>query len=307
MTRHFLADDDLTPEEQTAVLDLAAHLKADPYDARPYAGPRSVAMIFDKPTLRTQVSFAAGIAELGGNPMLVEGRLAGIGIRESVEDVARVLGRQVSTVVWRTFEQSDLEVMSQYAGVPVVNALTDEFHPCQLIADLLTVREHKGSLAGLTVAYVGDAANNMGNSWLLAGATAGMHLRLAGPPGYLPAEEMFERAGRIAVTTGGSVTGLPDPVAAVTGADVVVTDTWVSMGKEDEEAAREVVFAPYTLTAELLAHAKADAVVLHCLPAYRGKEITAEVIDGPQSVVWDEAENRRHAQKAVLAFLMGAS
>ena len=302
--RHFLADDDLSPDEQIEVLELAARLKDHPYEARPYEGPRSVAMIFDKPTLRTQVSFGAGIAELGGNPMLVEGRLAGIGVRESVEDVARVLGRQVSTVVWRTFEQSDLELMAAYAGVPVVNALTDEFHPCQLIADLLTVREHKGDLAGLTVGFVGDAACNMGNSWLLAGATAGMHVRLSGPLGYLPSDEMFERAAKISATTGGSVTGLPDPVAAVDGADVVVTDTWVSMGKEDEESAREAVFAPYSLTEELLAYAKSDAVVLHCLPAYRDKEIAAAVIDGPQSVVWDEAENRRHAQKAVLTFLM---
>ena len=302
--RHFLADDDLSPDEQIEVLELAARLKDHPYEARPYEGPRSVAMIFDKPTLRTQVSFGAGIAELGGNPMLVEGKLAGIGVRESVEDVARVLGRQVSTVVWRTFEQSDLELMAAYAGVPVVNALTDEFHPCQLIADLLTVREHKGDLAGLTVGFVGDAACNMGNSWLLAGATAGMHVRLSGPLGYLPSDEMFERAAKISATTGGSVTGLPDPVAAVDGADVVVTDTWVSMGKEDEESAREVVFAPYSLTEELLAYAKSDAVVLHCLPAYRDKEIAAAVIDGPQSVVWDEAENRRHAQKAVLTFLM---
>jgi ornithine carbamoyltransferase len=304
MTRHFLADDDLSPAEQAEVLDLAAALKASPYDARPYAGPQSVAMIFDKPTLRTQVSFGAGIAELGGNPMLVEGKLAGIGIRESVEDVARVLGRQVSSIVWRTFAQSDLETMAAHAGVPVVNALTDEFHPCQLIADLLTVREHKGSLAGLTVAFVGDAACNMGNSWLLAGATAGMHVRLSGPLGYLPSEAMFERAAKIAAGTGGSVTSAPDPVAMVDGADVVVTDTWVSMGKEDEAAGREAVFAPYSLTPDLLARAKDDAVVLHCLPAYRGKEIAAEVIDGPQSVVWDEAENRRHAQKAVLSFLM---
>ncbi len=302
--RHFLADDDLSPEEQIEVLDLALRLKDAPFEERPYEGPRSVAMIFDKPTLRTQVSFGAGIAELGGNPMLVEGKLAGIGIRESVEDVARVLGRQVASVVWRTFHQSDLETMAAYSGVPVVNALTDEFHPCQLIADLLTVRDHRGTLAGLTVAFVGDAANNMGNSWLLAGATAGMHVRLSGPLGYLPDEAMFARAEKIAAATGGSVGGQPDPVAAVTGADVVVTDTWVSMGKEDEEAAREVVFTPYSLTAELLAHARSDAIVLHCLPAYRGKEIDAAVIDGPQSVVWDEAENRKHAQKAVLAFLM---
>jgi ornithine carbamoyltransferase len=305
--RHFLADDDLSPAEQAEVLDLAAALKASPYDARPYAGPQSVAMIFDKPTLRTQVSFGAGIAELGGNPMLVEGKLAGIGIRESVEDVARVLGRQVATVVWRTFAQHDLETMAAHAGVPVVNALTDEFHPCQLIADLLTVREHKATLAGLTVAFLGDAANNMGNSWLLAGATAGMHVRLSGPLGYLPDESMFARAAAIAETTGGSVGSGPDPVPVVTGADVVVTDTWVSMGKEGEAGNREAVFAPYSLTPELLAHAASDAIVLHCLPAYRGKEIAAEVIDGPQSVVWDEAENRRHAQKAVMTFLVERS
>jgi ornithine carbamoyltransferase len=304
MVRHFLADDDLTPAEQAEVLELAAALKAAPYDARPYAGPQSVAMIFDKPTLRTQVSFGAAIAELGGYPMLVDGMLAGIGVRESVEDVARVLGRQVSTIVWRTFAQSNLELMATHAGVPVVNALTDEFHPCQLVADLLTVREHRGELSGLTVTFVGDAASNMGNSWLLAGVTAGMHVRVAGPLGYWPSDAMFERANAIGAGTGGSATGSSDPVSAVEGADVVVTDTWVSMGLEDEKAAREAVFAPYALTADLLAHAEGDAIVLHCLPAYRGKEIAAEVIDGPQSVVWDEAENRRHAQKAVLAFLM---
>jgi ornithine carbamoyltransferase len=302
--RHFLADDDLTPAEQAEVLDLAAKLKLSPYDARPFAGPQSVALIFDKPTLRTQVSFGAGIAELGGSPMLVESRLAGIGVRESVEDVARVLGRQVSSIVWRTFAQSNLELMAAHAGVPVVNALTDEFHPCQLLADLLTVREHKGELAGLTVTFVGDAANNMGNSWLLAGVTAGMHVRVAGPAGYWPSDAVFERANAIGAATGGSATGFSDPVPAVQGADVVVTDTWVSMGKEAEEAEREALFAPYALTTELLALAEPDAIVLHCLPAYRGKEIAAEVIDGPQSVVWDEAENRRHAQKAVLAFLM---
>ena len=265
-------------------------------------------MIFDKPTLRTQVSFAAGIAELGGNPMLVDGKLAGIGVRESVEDVARVLGRQVSTIVWRTFAQSDLELMAEYAGVPVVNALTDEFHPCQLLADLLTVASTSRTLAGLTVAFVGDAACNMGNSWLLAGATAG-HARPAGRPGRLPAlgGDVRARRGARRQRPAGRSPGSSDPVAAVTGADVVVTDTWVSMGKEDEAAERLATFAAYSLTAGLLAHAEADAVVLHCLPAYRGKEIDADVIDGPQSVVWDEAENRRHAQKAVLTFLMEQS
>ncbi|WP_340539989.1 ornithine carbamoyltransferase [Nocardioides sp. GXZ039] len=303
-TRHFLRDDDLTPAEQAELLDLASSLKQLPYSRRPLAGPQSVAMIFDKPTLRTQVSFGAGIAELGGNPMLVEGRLAGIGVRESVEDVARVLGRQVSAIVWRTFHQSDLDTMAAHADVPVVNALTDDFHPCQLIADLLTVREHRGALAGLTVAFVGDAACNMGNSWLLAGATAGMHVRVSAPEGYLPEQAMVERASEIGATTGGSAAVVLEPEKAVAGADVVVTDTWISMGKEAEEAARTQVFARWSLTPELLALAAPDAIVLHCLPAYRGKEIAAEVIDGPQSVVWDEAENRRHAQKAVLAFLL---
>jgi ornithine carbamoyltransferase len=302
--RHFLRDDDLTPAEQARVLDLAASLKQSPFEARPLAGPRTVAMVFDKPTLRTQASFAAGIAELGGYPMLVDGGLAGIGVRESVEDVARVLGRQASVIVWRTFAQSSLELMASYAGVPVVNALTDDFHPCQLLADLLTVREHKGELAGLTVAFVGDGACNMGNSWLLAGATAGMHVRIGSPEGYLPGADMLDRANAIGAATGGSATLVTDPHAAVAGADVVVTDTWVSMGKEEEAAARTAVFSPFSLTTGLLAEAAPDALVLHCLPAYRGKEIAAEVIDGPQSAVWDEAENRRHAQKAVLTFLL---
>ena len=306
MTRHFLRDDDLSPAEQAEVLDLAARLKRTPYDEKPLAGPRTVAMIFDKPTLRTQASFAAGIAELGGHPMLVDGTLAGIGKRESVADVARVLGRQASMIVWRTFEQSRIAEMAEFCGVPVVNALTDDFHPCQLLADLQTVREHKGDLAGLRVAFVGDGACNMGNSWLLAGATAGMHVVVGAPDGYRPSPAMFERAGAIAAATGGSVAAETDVRAAVEGADVVVTDTWVSMGKEDEAEARLAIFGPYQVTGALMELAKPDAIVMHCLPAYRGKEIEAGVIDGPQSVVWDEAENRRHAQKAILAFLLGA-
>ena len=302
--RHFLADDDLSPAEQAQVIDLALAMKQAPYDAKPLAGPRTVAMVFDKQTLRTQSSFAAGIAELGGFPMVVDGALAGIGVRESVHDVAKVLGRQASVIVWRTFAQSALEEMAAHAGVPVVNALTDDFHPCQLLADLMTIREHKGRLAGLTVAFVGDGACNMGNSWLLAGATAGLHVRVSSPEGFAPGAEVLDRAAAIAATTGGSVGLEPDPVAAVTGADVVVTDTWISMGKEDEAATRAAVFAPWSVTSELFGRAADDAILLHCLPAYRGREVAAEVIDGPRSVVWDEAENRRHAQKAVLAFLL---
>jgi ornithine carbamoyltransferase len=304
MIRHFLRDDDLSPGEQAEVLSLAATLKGSPYDSRSLAGPRTVATIYDKPTLRTQASFAAGIAELGGNPMMVDGSLAGIGKRESVADVARVLGRQASVIVWRTYAQAALDEMAAYSGVPVVNALTDEFHPCQLLADLLTIREHKGELAGRTAAFVGDGACNMGNSWLLAGATAGLHVRIAAPEGHQPEEQYVARAREIAAGTGGSAEVMTDPREAVRGADVVVTDTWVSMGREDEAAARLAAFGSYTVTADLLARASPGAIVLHCLPAYRGKEIDSDVLDGPQSVVWDEAENRRHVQKAIITWLL---
>lgn len=303
--RHFLRDDDLTPAEQAEVLALAAACKKAPYDATPLAGPRTVAMIFDKQTLRTQASFAAGIAELGGFPLAIDGKLAAIGERESVADVARVLGRQASAIVWRTYEQSKLAEMAEWSGVPVVNALTDDFHPCQLLADLLTIQEAKGRLEGLTVAFLGDAACNMGNSWAIAGAMAGMDVVFGAPEGHWPAAEV--RALVDAAGWSGGIRVVDDPVAAVRGADVVVTDTWVSMGKESEAAERERVFGGYAVTEELLAHAKDDAVVLHCLPAYRGKEISAEVLEGPRSLVWDEAENRRHVQKAVLAFLMARS
>jgi len=307
VTRHFLRDDDLSPAEQQEVLELALALREDRFSHRPLAGPRSVAVIFDKPTLRTQVSFSAGIAELGGHPLLVDGNLAKIGIRESVADTARVLGRMCAAVVWRTFEQSRVEEMARYAGVPVVNALTDAFHPCQLLADLTTVAQHRGgvgSLPGTTLAYVGDGANNMAHSYLLAGATAGMHIRIGTPEGFMPDATILAGAARIAQATGGSVLVTHDRSEALSGAEVVATDTWVSMGQEEEAAAREAPFVPFRLDAAALAQAAPDAIVLHCLPAYRGKELTGDVMDGPQSVVWDEAENRLHAQKALLVWLL---
>jgi ornithine carbamoyltransferase len=307
MIRHFLRDDDLSPAEQQEVLALAATLKQAPYDSHSLAGPRTVATIYDKPTLRTQASFAAGIAELGGNPMMVDGSLAGIGKRESVADVARVLGRQASVIVWRTYAQTALDEMAAYAGVPVVNALTDEFHPCQVLADLATIALHRGGtgrLAGQTLAYIGDGSNNMAHSYLLGGATAGLHVRIGTPPEFLPDASVVADAARIASETGGSVSVLHDRAAAVSGADVVATDTWVSMGQEDQAEERQAPFVPFQLDAATLALAKPDAIVLHCLPAYRGKEITAEVLDGPQAVVWDEAEFRLHAQKALLAWLL---
>jgi ornithine carbamoyltransferase len=304
MTRHFLRDDDLSPDELLEVLDLADQMKADRHRHRPLTGPRAVALLFDKPTLRTQLSFSVGVAELGGTPIVVDGKLAGIGVRESVADTTRILARQVAAIVWRTFGQNRIEEMAAHSPVPVVNALTDQFHPCQILADLQTVREHKQRLAGLTFAYLGDAANNMAHSYLLGGAAAGLHLRLAGPDQYLPDAAIVADAERIAAGTGGSVTVTTDPATALDGADVVATDTWVSMGQEDEAAQREAQFRPYAITTEALSKAAGDAIVLHCLPAYRGKEVAAEVLDGSQSVVWDEAENRLHAQKALLTFLL---
>lgn len=307
MTRHFLRDDDLSPREQKDVLELALAFRDDRFIRTPLTGPRAVAVIFDKPTLRTQVSFTAGIAELGGFPLSVDGKLARIGERESIEDTARVLGRQVAAIVWRTFSQRRLEQMAEHAGVPVVNALTDSFHPCQILADLATVAQHRGGvagLAGLTLAYVGDGANNMAHSYLLGGATAGLHVRIGTPDGYLPDASILADAAAIAADTGGSVTVVHTLAEAVTGADVVATDTWVSMGQESEAADRETPFVPFRVDAAAMALAQPGALVLHCLPAYRGKEITAEVLDGPQSVVWDEAENRLHAQKALLSWLV---
>jgi len=307
MTRHFLRDDDLSPAEQAEVLDLAVALKADRFSAKPLAGPQTVAVVFDKTSTRTRVSFATGIADLGGVPLIIGGGESQLGAKESIGDTARVLERMVAAVVWRTFAQSGLEEMAAGTTVPVVNALSDDFHPCQLLADLLTIREHKGALAGLSLAYIGDGANNMAHSYLLAGATAGLHVRIGSPEGYQPDPAIVARAAEIAAGTGGSVTVTTDAGAAADGADVVTTDTWVSMGQEDEKALRQAVFADYIVDAALMARAAEDAVFLHCLPADRGYEVTAEVIDGPQSVVWDEAENRLHAQKALLTWLLERS
>ena len=308
--RHFLRDDDLTAEEQREVLRRAAALKAAPYADRSLAGPRAVAVVFDKSSTRTRISFAVGIAQMGGYPLVIDGGTSQLGRGEPIADTARVLSRQVAAIVWRTFGQSRIEEMAAASSVPVVNALTDEFHPCQVLADLLTVAERKGDLAGLSLAYVGDGANNMAHSYLLGGARAGLHVRIGAPAGHQPDPGVVARAQEIAAEQGGSVLVTDDPAAAVAAADVVATDTWVSMGQEgdkDAKAGAESPFRPFSVTSELLAKAGEDAVVLHCLPAYRGLEIAAEVIDGPQSAVWDEAENRLHAQKALLSFLVEES
>ena len=308
--RHFLKDDDLTSSEQREVLLRARELKTDRFAEKPLQGPQSVAVIFDKATLRTQLSFTVGITELGGYPLVVDGNLAQIGTRESIVDVTRVLTRQVSALVWRTYGQDRIEEMARHATVPVINALTDDYHPCQILADLLTIAEHTGglatsgpALAGRTLTYLGDGANNMAHSYLLGGTRAGMHVRIGAPFGYHPAPQVLTRAKEIAETTGGSVAVFTSAAEAVAGADAIATDTWVSMGQEAEAENREEPFIPFQVNSELLESAP-EAIVLHCLPAYRGKEITAEVLDGPKSVVWDEAENRLHAQKALLAFLL---
>ncbi|GAA2053941.1 ornithine carbamoyltransferase [Catenulispora yoronensis] len=307
MVRHFLRDDDLTPAEQARVLDLAAAFKKAPLDHQILSGPKAVAVIFDKPSTRTRVSFSVGVAQLGGYPLVIDSATSQLGRGEELGDTAKVLERQVEAIVWRTFSQSRIEELAAASAVPVVNALTDDFHPCQILADLQTVREHKGALAGLTMTYLGDSANNMAHSYLLGGATAGMHVRVAGPEGYPPRADILADAVRIAEATGGSATFTTDLAEACVGADILVTDTWVSMGQEEEKAERTRVFQPYALDEVALAFAAPDAIVLHCLPAYRGYEISAAVIDGPQSVVWDEAENRLHAQKALLAFLLESS
>ena len=303
MPRHFLRDDDLSPAEQAEVLDLAKAMKADRLGRRPLAGPKTVALLFDKPSLRTRVSFTVGVAELGGQPLEIDTTKTHIGRGETIADIARVLTRQVAAITWRTAGQERIEELAGASTVPVINALTDEFHPCQILADLQTVAGNFGSLAGRTFSYVGDGANNMANSYLLGAATAGMHVRVAAPHGYQPEPAIVAQAQRIAAATGGSATVGDDPATAAKGADVLATDVWVSMGQQDAPE-RKAALSPYQINAGLVAQAAPDAIVLHCLPAHRGEEITAEVIDGPASLVWDQAENRLHAQKALLVWLL---
>ena len=307
MTRHFLRDDDLTSEEQAEVLALAAELKESPFSRRPLEGPRGVAVIFEKNSTRTRFSFEVGIAQLGGHAVVVDGRSTQLGREETLEDTGQVLSRYVDAIVWRTFAQERLTAMGTGSTVPIVNALSDEFHPCQVLADLQTLAERKGALKGLQLAYFGDGANNMAHSLMLGGVTAGVHVTIAAPRGFEPHPMFVAAAEARAVQTGATVTLTDDPVRAASGADVLVTDTWTSMGQENDGLDRVRPFRPFQLNAGLLGHADSEAVVLHCLPAHRGHEITDEVIDGPQSAVWDEAENRLHAQKALLVWLLEAS
>lgn len=305
--RHFRLDTDLTPAEQVAVLDTADMLKAarrTPAHPRPLDG-RSVALIFEKPSARTRVSFEVGVTELGGHPIVLDANTIGLGKRESIEDVAKVLSRYVDAIVIRTFGQDRVDRLAAAGTVPVVNALSDFTHPCQALADLQTVRDHLGTTRGVTLTYVGDG-NNVAHSLLLAGAMAGAHIRICAPKGYEPDPAVVTRSGALAAPAGGSVAVLHDPEEAADGADVLYTDVWASMGQEADAASRAAVFRPYQLNEALIAAAKPTVKVMHCLPAHRGDEITDGAMDGPASVVFDQAENRLHAQKALLAFLFAS-
>lgn len=307
--RHFLADDDLTPAEQAEVLTLAAELKKNPLAKRPLEGPLSVAVLFDKTSTRTRFSFDAGIAHLGGHAIVVDSGSSQMGKGETLQDTGAVLSRYVEAIVWRTYAQSNLTDMAETATVPIVNALTDDLHPCQILADLQTIVENlspeqgPAGLKGKKAVYLGDGDNNMANSYMIGFATAGMDISIIAPSGFQPKQVFVDRARARAQETGATVT-VTDSLDEVAGADVVITDTWVSMGMENDGIDRTTPFVPYQVNDEIMARANDDAIFLHCLPAYRGSEVSASVIDGPTSRVFDEAENRLHAQKALLVWLL---
>jgi ornithine carbamoyltransferase len=303
MARNFLSIDDLTPSEFADLLELSAKVKASPGDYRGRLDGLAVGMIFEKPSTRTRVSFEVGIASLGAHPLALSSSELQLGRGETIEDTGRVLSRYVDAIVLRTFGQERLEALARTATVPIINALSDFEHPCQCLADLLTVREQKGHLEGLTLTYVGDG-NNVAHSLLLGGAKSGMEVRVATPPGYEPIPQMVQRAQEIGEETGGGAMVTHDPAEAEQGADVLYTDVWASMGQEAEAAERTLVFQQYRLDQTAVDRAATDCIVLHCLPAHRGQEITDDVIDGPHSVVWDQAENRLHTQKALLLWLL---
>jgi ornithine carbamoyltransferase len=304
--RHYLSVDDLSTTELPQVLELAAELKADPSRHTQALSGRSIALIFEKPSTRTRVSFEVGIVELGAQAVVLSSGELQLGRGETIQDTGRVLSRYVDAIVLRTFEQERLEVLSTTSSVPVVNALSDFEHPCQALADLLTIREQQEQLSGRVLAYFGDG-NNVAHSLLLAGTKAGMTVRVATPPGFEPIPQVVHRAEEIAAETGGEVELTHDPESAAIGAHALYTDVWTSMGQDLETDERALVFPSYQVSQKLVDLADPEVIVLHCLPAHRGQEITDEVIDGPRSVVWDQAENRLHTQKALLLRLFGVA
>ncbi len=297
-TRHFLTLLDFSPDELRALLARAIELKQWQREGRGFEPLKHkvLAMVFEKSSTRTRVSFETGMVQLGGHAMFLSPRDTQIGRGEPIEDSARVLSRMVDGIMIRTFEHEKIERFAEYSGAPVINALTDDYHPCQLLADMQTWFERRGDIRGATVAFIGDG-NNMCHSYINAARQFDFQLRIAAPEGYLPRADILAAAGdRVMLTH--------DPMEAATGADLVVTDVWASMGQEEEQREREKAFAGYQVNRDLMARAASDALFMHCLPAHRGEEVSADVIDGPQSVVWDEAENRLHAQKALLEKLL---
>lgn len=302
-TRDFLSVGDLTADELLALIDAAGRVKRDPASWNERLSGRQVGLIFEKPSTRTRVSFEVAVTAMGGHAVVLRGDELQLGRGETVEDTGRVLSRYVDALVVRTFGQERLEQLATGADVPVINALSDQEHPCQSLADLQTMAERFGELQGLVVAYVGDG-NNVAHSLMLAGSLAGMQVRVASPDGYEPSEEIVARCRAIGETTGGGATVIRDPLSAASGAQALYTDVWASMGQESEADERRSVFESYRLDESLIAAADAGAIVLHCLPAHRGEEISVGALEGERSAVWDQAENRLHAQKALLAWLL---
>jgi ornithine carbamoyltransferase len=296
--RDFLAIPDYSRDELLALFDLAERMRKGEYKDKPLAG-KSLAMIFMKASTRTRVSFEVGTWQLGGHALFLSPRDVQLGRGEPVADTARVLSRYVDGIMIRTYAHAEVELLAQYADVPVINGLTDLLHPCQILADILTIRQYHGTIDGRKVAWIGDG-NNMANSWINAAYRLGFDLTLACPEGYDPDKTILERAQSVA-----NVRVVRDPAQAVEGADVVNTDVWASMGQEQEQAIREKAFKGFIVDEALMSRAQQDAIFMHCLPAHRGEEVSAAVIDGPQSVVWDEAENRLHVQKAIMANTIG--
>ena len=302
--RDLISIQDLTPEELAALLDLTALIKERPEDFRGALAGKQVVMFFEKPSLRTRLTFEAGVNSLGGHAIFVDQTRSRLGERESLADVAHNLERWVHCVILRTFEHATVTGIAENATIPVINALSDLEHPCQALADFFTLEEKFDDITKVTLAYVGDG-NNMAHSLILTAAALGAKIRVATPKGYEPSAEVVSAAKKIAAKTGAKITITNDPVAAVTGADAVYTDVWASMGQEEEAAARERIFAKFQVNEELMSHAAKHALFMHCLPAHRGSEVTDAVMDSPQSVVFDQAENRLHVQKSILMMLLG--
>lgn len=304
--KHLISLHDITPDEINEILKLSEKLKKQLKEGVQHhlLKGKTLGMIFSKSSTRTRVSFEVGMYQLGGHPLFLSSDDIQLGRGETIYDTAQVLSRYIDGIMIRTYKQSDVEDLAKFGSIPVINGLTDLMHPCQILADLFTIYEKKGSLKGLKLAYVGDG-NNVAHSLLHGCAKVGMDIAVAAPKGYECDEQMVKEAQEDAKVSGSKILLTNDPVEAVANADVIYTDTWVSMGQEAEKEARIKIFSPYQVNSELFSNAKKDAIFLHCLPAYRGYEVTENVLDGPQSAIFDEAENRLHVQKAVMALLMG--